>query len=107
MENLKPGEELDKEVAQKIMGIGIMASHGHPNMLIPNYSTEKEDADRVIVEMKSRGFTYVPGVSQTLREGKTYFALFYRDDNTAPNSYGETPEHAMCLAALAALNRNA
>ncbi len=91
MENheLPAGRELDRAVGKRVMGI--------EDRRVPEYSTNLLDAWKVIEKLNARGF-WIRMESPSVRPE----IQLIRSDGFQVAASGETPAHAICLAALKA-----
>ena len=111
---MNPGRELDALIAEKVMGrenvrfgpannVSVMMAYddyvyGPNSFPVPHYSTSIANA-WAVVEKVGKRFCLITQESHTLTK-----AWFQKDQNEGyPVSYGETPAHAICVAALRTL----
>ena len=120
VENNSPGRDLDRLVAEKVMGWikkiwkdpydGTIYTYilRYPDQspkealkeLLPTYSQDASAAAEVVEKMKTSGFNLY--IEKTNNLYKPWSAGFYKTDiDRKTLVYGETEEHAICLAALA------
>ena len=95
---MKADRELDARIAEEVMG--------HINFyggeyIGPHYSTQIADAMLVVKKLEERGLTFIlwttPRIAQIVEQGID--GGYLADEN------GDTLEHAICLAALAVVER--
>ena len=108
---MTPGAALDALVARRLWRAIVYVEAGKSwlveqgtNKRVPltAYSTDLDEAQRVVRLMQSRGFTgrvgHDPGLDR-------YRAVFTRDDGRVYRwTLSETMPHAICLAALSAVD---
>lgn len=98
MSVLKPGRELDTLVAEKVYLEEYKKFQQEPwgvpvINFIPHFSTSIEDAWKIVEKLN-------PDVFEVVYEHGFYYANFNRVNSSM---YVETPAHAICLAALKAV----
>lgn len=108
---MTPGPALDALVARRLWraiifveaGKHWLVEHGtHKRVPLTPYSTDIDEAQRVVRLMQSRGFTGRIGHDP---EFNRYRAVFTLDDGRHYRwTMCETMPHALCVAALAALD---
>ena len=118
MSDLKPGRELDALVAEKIFGAKLVYSAfandiiscdfpdrklGHYFPRLPAYSTSIEAAWEAVLHLKEKleKFDFKLFTHMKDENGREWCATFY--EFFLPGESGETACHAICLAALRAM----
>lgn len=108
---MTPGPALDALVARRLWRAIVSVEDGkpflveqgtHKRVALTAYSTDLDEAQRVVRLMQSRGFTGRIGHEP---EHNRYRAAFTRDDGRHYRwTFCETLPHALCLAAIAAVD---
>ena len=117
---VKPGRDLDVEVAKKILKLQVWFDHDkqewlcyHPAqkeqvVVLPQYSTNSDHAYTIVHELQKHGFQC--HVGSDMEHGGTgdigfRSTFFKKTDKKVKAVYGKSLSHAICLAALQLLKR--
>ncbi len=105
---MKPGRELDALIAKKVMGIkdvqmtvgfgpvyDFTGAQGMPRKVVPNYSTDIRAAWELVKKLAPSGY-----MVQIVQRGTNDYWVSVKDGEII---FAETAPHAICLAALKAV----
>ena len=109
---VKPGRDLDVEVAKKILKLQVWFDQNkndwlcyHPaqrdrTVVLPTYSTNSDHAYVIVNVLQNQGIHC--HVGSVVQDGKVVWrsTFFRKTDKSARTVYGESMAHAICLAAL-------
>lgn len=117
---VKPGRDLDVEVAKKILKLQVWFDHNkqewlcyHPSqkdrvVVLPHYSMDSAQAYTIVHALQQHGFQCHVGSDMERDEnGEPGFrsTFFKKTDKKVKAVYGKNLAHAICLAALQLLSR--
>ena len=110
---LAPGPMMDAAIARRLwraivfmdiegQGAYLVRQGDHARMPLPGYSTNVDDAHRVVKQMQAHG--YAATLKSAPEFGKCYACFTQNDGKNYRMSEAETLPMAICLAAVEALD---
>ena len=108
---MKPGRDLDALIAEKIFedtGLRDALADNTEWGMNNHYSTDIADAFEVVEALRSQGFTFVLGTFESkngipMVPTSDMRAMFAKVNQRVVMVPGDSPAHAICMAALEAL----